>query len=143
MFAALLDDLTAAPVYRTDPVSPVPQAPYLNTVLVGSTATAAADLLAVGKALERAAGRSPGPRHAPRPLDVDLLLWDDVVSHDSELRLPHPGLRERRFVLAPLCDVEPHLALPPDGRTVSELLATLPARPAVERLGPWLDERRL
>ena len=54
---------------------------------------------------------------------------------------PHPSLRERRFVLAPLADVEPHLALPPDGRTVSEVLATLPQEPRVERLGPWLSDR--
>ena len=94
----------------------------------------------MGKALERAAGRSPGPRHGPRPLDVDLLLWDGVVTHGSELRLPHPRLRERRFVLAPLSDLEPHLAIPPDGRTVNELLAALPARPSVERLGPWLGK---
>ena len=137
----MLDELTAAPVYRTEPVSPVPQPPFLNTVLVGSTAAAPADLLAVGKALERAAGRSPGPRHGPRPLDVDLLLYDDVVTSGEELRLPHPALRERRFVLAPLADLEPRLALPPDGRSVSEVLATLPLEPRVERLGLWLTER--
>ncbi|HEX2463692.1 MAG TPA: 2-amino-4-hydroxy-6-hydroxymethyldihydropteridine diphosphokinase, partial [Thermoanaerobaculia bacterium] len=92
-FAAMLDELLAAPLYRTEAISSLSQPPYLNTVLVGVTRHPAADLLAVGKALEHAAGRRLGLRHGPRPLDVDLLLYDDVVTAGSELRLPHPRLR--------------------------------------------------
>ena len=95
----------------------------------------------------RSARRSSTPpaagsvlRHGPRPLDVDLLLYGELVTADAELRLPHPLLRERRFALQPLADVEPDLPLPPDGRTVSEVLAELPAVPGVERLGRWWIE---
>jgi 2-amino-4-hydroxy-6-hydroxymethyldihydropteridine diphosphokinase len=137
-FAALLQDLAAAPLYRSEAVSPLPQPPYLNTVLTGATTLAAADLLAVAKALEHAAGRRLGPRHAPRPLDVDLLLYGDCIATTPELRLPHPALRERRFVLQPLADLEPDRRLPPDGRTVRDVLAELPQAPPVVRLGPWL-----
>jgi 2-amino-4-hydroxy-6-hydroxymethyldihydropteridine diphosphokinase len=140
VFAAMLDELAAAPLYRTEAISGLPQPPYLNTVLVGGTRHPAVDLLAVGKALEHAAGRRLGPRHGPRPLDVDLLLYDEVMTADAELRLPHPMLRQRRFALQPLADVEPNLRLPPDGRTVSEVLASLPVVPGVERLGRWWIE---
>jgi 2-amino-4-hydroxy-6-hydroxymethyldihydropteridine diphosphokinase len=139
VFAAMLDGLRAAPLYRTEAISKLPQPPYLNTVLVGTTSHEAADLLAVGKALEHAAGRRLGPRHGPRPLDVDLLLYGDAVARDPELRLPHPALRERRFALQPLADLEPDRALPPDGRTVSEVLAGLADRAKVELVGRWLS----
>jgi 2-amino-4-hydroxy-6-hydroxymethyldihydropteridine diphosphokinase len=139
VFAAMLDGLRAAPLYRTEPISKLPQAPYFNTALAGITGYAAVDLLAVGKALEHAAGRRLGTRHGPRPLDVDLLLYGDAVARDPELRLPHPELRERRFALQPLADLEPDRALPPDGRTVSEVLAGLADRTKIERLGRWLS----
>jgi 7,8-dihydro-6-hydroxymethylpterin-pyrophosphokinase len=91
-------------------------------------------VLALGKALELAAGRRPGARFGPRPLDVDLLLYGDLRSDAAEMTLPHPRLRERRFVLAPLAEIAPDLALPPDGARVAELLARLGDDPAgVER----------
>jgi 2-amino-4-hydroxy-6-hydroxymethyldihydropteridine diphosphokinase len=138
IFAAMLDAPVAAPLYRTEAIADLSQPPYLNTVLVGTSRWPPADLLAVGKAIELAAGRRPGPRHGPRPLDVDLLLHGDAVTFGAELRLPHPALRERRFALRPLCDLEPDRRLPPDGRTVSEVLAGLRDGGKVERLGNWM-----
>ena len=78
----------------------------------------------------------PGERWGPRPLDLDLLLVGDHCQRDDELELPHPRLRERAFVLAPLADLAPELALPPDGRTPRELLARLPPDPSLVRV-PW------
>lgn len=124
-----------APLYRTAPNSPVPQASFLNTALLGVTDLEADALLAVAKSLERRAGRRRGIRFGPRPLDIDLLLYDDWTSSAPELTLPHPRLRERRFVLAPLADLAPDLPVPPDGRTVGELLAGLPNEQEVERVG--------
>jgi 7,8-dihydro-6-hydroxymethylpterin-pyrophosphokinase len=92
-------------------------------------------VLALGKALEHAAGRRPGVRFGPRPLDVDLLLYGDLCSDAPEMTLPHPRLRERRFVLAPLAEIAPDLAMPPDGARVAELLERLDDDPAgVERV---------
>jgi len=82
-------------------------------------------LLALAKALELRAGRRRGVRLGPRPLDVDLLLWGTRTAAAPELTLPHPRLRERRFVLAPLADIAPDLLVPPGGATVAELLARL------------------
>ena len=118
-------DLRVASLYRSAAVSPVPQPDYLNTAAVGYTRLEPEAVLAVCKALEREAGRRRNVRFGPRPLDVDIVLWGDRVSDRPELTLPHPRLRERRFVLEPLAEIAPDLAVPPDGITVRELLARL------------------
>jgi 2-amino-4-hydroxy-6-hydroxymethyldihydropteridine diphosphokinase len=134
-----LGPLRIASLYRTAPVSPMPQPPFLNTAALAVTGLAADAVLGLGKALERAAGRRRGPRLGPRPLDVDLLLWGGLTAAAPELTLPHPHLRERRFALAPLAEIAPDLPVPPDGATVAALLARLDRRSAaggpVERIG--------
>jgi 7,8-dihydro-6-hydroxymethylpterin-pyrophosphokinase len=94
-------------------------------------------ILALAKALELQAGRRRGIRLGARPLDIDLLLWGTRLSTAPELTLPHPRLRERRFVLAPLADIAPDLPVPPDGEPVAALLARLgpDARGDLERIG--------
>lgn len=92
---------------------------------MGFTALDPEAVLAVCKALEREAGRRRNVRFGPRPLDVDIVLWGDRVSDRPELTLPHPRLRERRFVLEPLAEIAPDLRVPPDGVTVAELLKRL------------------
>ena len=95
-------------------------------------------VLALAKALELAAGRQPPAltvRFGPRPLDVDLLLYGDRRSDAPELTLPHPRLRERRFMLAPLAEIAPDWPVPPDGATVRELLARLGESQGLERIG--------
>jgi 2-amino-4-hydroxy-6-hydroxymethyldihydropteridine diphosphokinase len=133
---AALGPLQVAPFYRTAAVSPArehaPQPDYLNTAALGRTSLPPDAVLALAKALERAAGRRTGPRFGPRPLDIDLLLWGDRISPYPELTLPHPRLRDRRFVLEPLAALAPDLPLPPDGRKVRELLAAV-ADQRVER----------
>jgi 2-amino-4-hydroxy-6-hydroxymethyldihydropteridine diphosphokinase len=134
-----LGPLDVAPLYRTAPVSPIPQPDYLNTAATGTTRRPPDEILAIAKALELAAGRRlgphRGPRLGPRALDVDLLVYGARVSEAPELTLPHPGLARRRFVLAPLADVAPDLPVPPGGRTVAELLAACDDPSPVERIG--------
>lgn len=134
--AARFGPLDVAPFYRTAPVSSIPQPDYLNTVALGHTSESPEDLLGFALALERELGRSERPRDAPREIDVDLLFVGDQLRAGAALTLPHPRLRERRFVLAPLADVAPDLPLPPDGATARQLLASLPPGPAVVRLEP-------
>lgn len=122
---AALGPLSVASLYRTRAVSPIPQPDYLNTAALAHTALEPEAILALAKSLERAAGRRGGPRFGPRPLDIDLLVYGGQVSTDPELTIPHPRLRERRFVLQPLSDVAPGLPVPPDGATVRELLVRL------------------
>lgn len=127
-----------APIFRTEPVSAIAQRDFLNTVVLGATALAAEPLLAELQLIEARHGRrrEREARGAPRTLDLDLLLLGDLTRRRRAPLLPHPRLRERRFVLAPLAALLPDLALPPDGATPAELLARLPARPRVERLAP-------
>ena len=122
---ASLGPLRVASLYRGRPVSPVPQPDFLNTAAVAHTTLPPDAVLALAKALELAAGRRRGVRFGPRPLDVDLLVHGGHTSDFPELTLPHPRLRERRFMLAPLAEIAPDLAVPPDGARVADLLARL------------------
>jgi len=122
-----------APLYRSDPVSAIPQPDYLNTVALARTGLSPEALLALAQGIESELGRRRTVRDAPRTIDVDLLFVGDLERRGERLVLPHPRLRERRFVLAPLADVAPGLALPPDGATAAELLSRLPERPRARR----------
>ncbi len=136
LLAALLEDARCGALYRSVARSADPQPPYLNTAIVGGSNLDPRDLLGIAKWLEQRAGRRRGPRWGPRPLDVDLLLCGDLVIDTPELVLPHPWLRQRRFVLAPLADAAPGLRVPPDGTPVEQLLAAVGQESEVERLGP-------
>jgi 2-amino-4-hydroxy-6-hydroxymethyldihydropteridine diphosphokinase len=143
----VLGPLQVAPLYRSAPMTPalssISQPAYLNTAAVGWTSLPPDAVLALGKALERRAGRRRGVRFGPRPLDIDLLLYGDVESAAPELTLPHPRLRERRFMLEPLAALVPDLRLPPDGATVRELLSRVMGQ-EVKRVegGDWRLEIR-
>lgn len=138
--AAALGPLRVASLYRTAPVSAILQPDYLNTAAIGETALPPCDLLRLAKQLEREAGRvEGGPRDAPRPLDVDLLVYGEVCGlvdcgEGLRLELPHPRLAERAFVLVPLAEVAPGMRVPPEGRTVAELLGGLGEVEGVERV---------
>ncbi|MEO7795831.1 MAG: 2-amino-4-hydroxy-6-hydroxymethyldihydropteridine diphosphokinase [Thermoanaerobaculia bacterium] len=129
-----LGPLVVAPIYLTEPVSPIPQPPYLNTVAIGASGLSAERLLALTQQVELDFGRLRTVPEAPRTLDIDLLLLDGEVRAEAAPLLPHPRLRNRRFVLAPLCDVAPDWEIPPDGATACELLRRLPTSPWARRL---------
>lgn len=115
---------------------PLPHADYLNTAAVGYTTLAPEEILGVAKRIEYLAGRRPGPRDAPRCLDIDLLLYGEELSHRPELTLPHPRLAQRRFALLPVAELLPDLRLPPEGTPIHDLLTRLGDLPheRVERL---------
>jgi 2-amino-4-hydroxy-6-hydroxymethyldihydropteridine diphosphokinase len=133
--------VAVSPLYRSAPASPIEQPAFLNCVALLRSGLSPAELLALAKALERAAGRVPGERWGPRPLDLDLLLVGDRSERADELELPHPRLRERAFVLAPLADLAPGLPVPPDGATAADLLGRLPVDPSLVRV-PWTSGGR-
>lgn len=109
--AAGLWVLRTSSVYETDPVGP-PQPDFLNAVAVVETSLAPSETVAALKAVEREVGRSPGERWGPREVDLDLLLHGDAVVDEPGVRVPHPELMHRAFVLVPLLEVAPDLELP-------------------------------
>jgi len=106
----------------TEPVDvPDSQPRYLNAVVVGDTALAPADLLAQLLSIERERGRERPSLRAARTLDLDLILYGDLVTQSAALDIPHPRFRERAFVLDPLAEIAPDMRDPVTGLTIAEL----------------------
>lgn len=123
-------------LWETEYVGPGSQPPYLNACAAVRTTLPAAVLLAVLKGAEARHGRPPAGHGRPRPLDLDILLYGEVVSAEAHLTLPHPRLRERAFVLEPLGELAPAKVLPDSGETVASACARIR-----QVGGPWV--RRL
>jgi len=123
---ACLDEtrlVAASSIYRTAPVGCVHQPDFFNAVARLETRLEPHELLAALLALEADFGRTRRTRNDPRTLDLDLLLFDDLVLNLPSLTLPHPRLHLRAFVLVPLAEIAPDLVLPGRG----SLSAWLPA----------------
>jgi 2-amino-4-hydroxy-6-hydroxymethyldihydropteridine diphosphokinase len=134
-------DVTAASsVYETEPVGEVlDQAHFLNACLRVKTELGPEELLDAGKAVERELGREPGgPRHGPRPIDVDVLLLGGIEHSSPRLTLPHPEVPSRRFVLVPLLELDPDLATPGGSRLAGALAALGAGEQEVRLVGPPL-----
>ncbi|MCE2525156.1 MAG: 2-amino-4-hydroxy-6-hydroxymethyldihydropteridine diphosphokinase [Acidimicrobiia bacterium] len=108
--AALDDVLAVSPVYETDPVGGPEQGAYLNIVVELETGRGARELLRAALALEADAGRERRVRWGPRTLDVDVLWVEGETVDAPDLRVPHPRMTERGFVMVPLADLAPELA---------------------------------
>jgi 2-amino-4-hydroxy-6-hydroxymethyldihydropteridine diphosphokinase len=116
--------VAVSPLRETDPVGITDQPQFLNGVVALETELPPRELLDVLLAVERGLGRERRERWGPRTIDLDLLLYGDEVIDEDGLTVPHPRLRERRFVLEPLADLAPKLVVPGLGG-VEELLAEL------------------
>lgn len=126
-----------SPTYLTRPWGGVEQAPFLNLVVAVRTAAGPHALLDRLQAIERALGRArTAVRHGPRPIDLDILLYGDRTIAGERLTIPHPGLTERDFMLAPLLDVAPGLTHPADGRPLAAWRHRLRHRTIVARVAP-------
>jgi 2-amino-4-hydroxy-6-hydroxymethyldihydropteridine diphosphokinase len=122
-------------VYETAPQGEVLDQPdFLNAALRIRTALGPEELLNAAKGVERDLGREPGGvRHGPRPIDVDVLLLGDLEYSSDRLTLPHREVTSRRFVLEPLLELDPGLALP-DGTPLAASLDDVRDQP-VRRVG--------
>jgi 2-amino-4-hydroxy-6-hydroxymethyldihydropteridine diphosphokinase len=101
---------------ETDPVGFTDQPKFVNAVAAVETELAPRELLETLLSVERAMGRTrEGPRFGPRTIDLDLLLYDDEIIDEPGLRVPHPRLHERTFVMEPLAELEPGLVVPGRG----------------------------
>ncbi|HZC08061.1 MAG TPA: 2-amino-4-hydroxy-6-hydroxymethyldihydropteridine diphosphokinase [Ktedonobacterales bacterium] len=122
-------------VWDTAPLLVTDQPRFHNAVAEGWTRLDPFALLRAIKRIEEELGRVPGPRYGPRPVDIDILLYDTLMLETPELTIPHPQLAVRAFALAPLAEIAPHAWHPALQRDAQTLVAQAP--PAdVHRLGP-------
>jgi 2-amino-4-hydroxy-6-hydroxymethyldihydropteridine diphosphokinase len=130
-----VDVLASSSTYETAPQGELLDQPdFLNAALRVRTALGPEELLDVAKAVERELGRaSGGVRHGPRPIDIDVLLLAGLEHRSERLTLPHREVTSRRFVLEPLLELDPELALP-DGTRLAESLDAVLDQP-VRRAG--------
>jgi 2-amino-4-hydroxy-6-hydroxymethyldihydropteridine diphosphokinase len=122
--------------YETEPVGEILDQPdFLNAAVRIRTALEPEALLDLCKAIEVEHGRMfGGSRHGPRPLDIDVLTLGEIELTSERLTLPHPQVTSRRFVLTPLLELDPELALP-DGTKLADALAARGEGERVERVG--------
>ncbi|NOZ09104.1 MAG: 2-amino-4-hydroxy-6-hydroxymethyldihydropteridine diphosphokinase [FCB group bacterium] len=116
--------LQTSPVYETPPLYNTEQRKFLNCVIHIETILPPFKLLQLLKKIESEAGRKTAqPRNSPRPLDLDILTYENLIIRHETLQLPHPGLSERKFVLQPWADIAPEFQVAGTHQTVLELLS--------------------
>jgi 2-amino-4-hydroxy-6-hydroxymethyldihydropteridine diphosphokinase/dihydropteroate synthase len=119
-------------VYRVSPMIETPamlmdnarpewNKPYLNCVVSGQASWTPREGLGIVKEIERQLGREPAERWSPRPVDIDLLVWNDEIVDEEDLRIPHAGICQRSFVLTPLLHLQPDLIIPGQSDSVFHL----------------------
>ena len=126
----LLDDVSVSSFHDTAPVGvALPHPNYLNAAVTGLTRLSPGALLSHLLEIERALGRTRPHINAPRTIDLDLILYGDMIVEEPALILPHPRFRDRQFVLAPLAEIAPAMVDPLTGLTVEFLLRRLTRSP--------------
>lgn len=127
-------------IYETEPVGNEEQPLFLNAVCRISTDMKPGQLLRLAKKIEARLGRKHSFPNAPRPIDIDILFYDDEVLNSKELTIPHPKLVERAFVLVPLAEIAPDLVHPGSGKAIKKLLADLGAVTGVRQ---WAEAEEI
>jgi len=133
----ILDITALSSVYETEPVGYADQPRFLNMVCGGKTSLSVHDLLVQAKAIEISLGRKVTFRNGPRPIDIDILFYDELDMSSPDLSVPHPRLAERAFVLVPLAEIAAEKVDPRSGHSVAQLLTEV-AQQGVTRIAPDL-----
>ena len=120
-------------IYETEPVGYKEQPLFLNTVCQIITNLNPEELLHLAKDIETKMGRKPSFPNAPRPIDIDILFYDDQIIQTQNLTIPHPRLAERAFVLIPLVEIAPELTHSGLDKSVAELASSVKGRNGVRK----------
>lgn len=122
-------------LYESDPVGYAEQPLFLNAVCRAQTDLGPLQLLSLIKGIEASLGRVLSFPNAPRPIDLDIIFYGDLVMETPELTIPHPRLEERAFVLIPLLEIAPELVHPVTGESIRDLAARVQGRAGVKKIG--------
>lgn len=122
-----------SPLYRTKPVGYADQPDFVNAIAEIETCLSPDELLDASLEIERKHGRNRTFKNAPRTLDLDILLYGNMVSAEPRLTLPHPRMHERAFVLVPLAEIAPDCMIPGRGR-VADLVKSIGAETPPQRI---------
>jgi 2-amino-4-hydroxy-6-hydroxymethyldihydropteridine diphosphokinase len=120
--------------YETEPVDFVDQAWFVNCAVAIESRVGPERMMAELLRVEREMGRERIQRRGPRIIDIDILMFGERIVDSPDLKIPHPAMQRRRFLLAPLADIAPEARHPLMNRTVRELLAELPEGQVVRRV---------
>jgi len=126
-------------VYETEPVGYKEQPLFLNLVCRISTNLPPEELLLLAKEIEAKMGRMPSFPNSPRPIDIDILFYDNQIVETPNLTIPHPRLKERAFVLIPLAELAPDLIYPSLGKSIARLAKDVKGRKGVRKHKGGLD----
>lgn len=129
-----LDRVRCSPIYESAPVGYSDQPDFLNCCITGMTCLPPDELHSCLKALEIELGRQRRPRWHQREIDVDLILYENLILQTSTLKIPHPQALERAFVLIPAQAIASDWIFPGTGRTIGELAAAVHAEPTLRRI---------
>ncbi len=119
------DVMMLSSIYETEPVGFADQPLFLNAVCCISTGMNPRELLTTIKAIEAKLGRRVSFPNAPRPIDIDILFYDDEIVNNPDLIIPHPRLSQRAFVLIPLVEISPDFIHPRTHTTIKEMLSSI------------------
>jgi 2-amino-4-hydroxy-6-hydroxymethyldihydropteridine diphosphokinase len=118
--------IARSPLYKTQPVDYTDQSWFTNAVVFVRTRLSPQALLDKTQSIQKCFGRkSDAVRFGPRILDLDIIFYDDLILDSANLEIPHPRMHKRRFVLQPICDIDPTVIHPMMGRCVQDLLNQL------------------
>ncbi|MFP3895734.1 MAG: 2-amino-4-hydroxy-6-hydroxymethyldihydropteridine diphosphokinase [Anaerolineales bacterium] len=131
-----------SPFYETEPWGLTDQPLFLNAACCARTCYAPHVLLDLLKCLEKRMGRVDTVRYGPRPIDVDILMYDDICFHTPNLTVPHPDMLSRATVLVPLADISPVMRHPDTGLTIAEHLERLGSLSGIAPYPPGLRTQK-
>jgi 2-amino-4-hydroxy-6-hydroxymethyldihydropteridine diphosphokinase len=122
-------------LYETEPVGHTEQPLFLNAICRAQTELGPLQLLSLIKGIEASLGRVPSFPNAPRPIDIDIILYGNLVIRTPELTIPHPRFEKRAFVLIPLLEIAPELRHPVSGHQIRDMATVVEGQDGVKKIG--------